>query len=207
MPKIVYLIRHGETEDNKNKIFQGWRDSILTDAGHNQAQKLANNFSGKNISAIYTSDLKRTCETAKYLEEKLGLKAKKSKALREHNLGLFEGWEWQSDLNEMLKDLWKEYLSAREKGNLKWNKHNGESLYEFQERVRKFFKYLDKNHDKDNVILVTHGGTKNRILEVLEIKPTEEEYIPFENTSVTTLIKKGSSYTIKKINDSSHLTD
>ncbi len=87
----VYLVRHAE------KAKDGTRNPNLTEAGKARAQAIANELKDKNISTIYSTDYKRTQQTAQPLAEALGLEIisyhpgnledLKNKILKEHIYG------------------------------------------------------------------------------------------------------------------------
>lgn len=207
MPKIIILVRHGETHDNVNKIFQGWKDSELTQKGLNQAIKLTQTLKQEKIDAIFSSDQKRAHNTAKPLSKKLNLPIKKSKRIREHNLGSFEGLEW-NNLKGHHRELWGKLVEARAANDLDWNEHAGESMNEFYQRIKKFLNHIKRNHNNQIIIIFTHGGTLNRILELLKIKTLQDDFIAFRNTSVTVLEKQDDeSYKVTIFNDAGHLED
>ena len=60
---VLYVFRHGQTEDNSNFIFSGWRDSDLTELGTRQALELAPKLKDKNIGLLFTSDQIRSIKT------------------------------------------------------------------------------------------------------------------------------------------------
>ncbi|MEK1831722.1 histidine phosphatase family protein [Priestia megaterium] len=62
---MLYLIRHGQTDWNKNKLIQGHADIPLNEAGKQQAKRVAERFRDIHIDVIYTSDLLRAQETAR----------------------------------------------------------------------------------------------------------------------------------------------
>ncbi|MBU1016590.1 MAG: histidine phosphatase family protein [Patescibacteria group bacterium] len=62
----IYVFRHGETFDNKNRIHSGHRDSKLTETGIKQAEILAGKLKNKDINICVTSHLSRSIDTAKY---------------------------------------------------------------------------------------------------------------------------------------------
>ena len=57
--KLVYLLRHGQTEDNSNRIIQGQSDSLLTPEGMNSIKKRAKKISDITFNEIYCSPLGR----------------------------------------------------------------------------------------------------------------------------------------------------
>ena len=63
----LLLMRHGETQDNIDRVLQGHRDTSLTDKGHGEAKVLARKLQGLDVDAIYHSPLLRIMQTIKPL--------------------------------------------------------------------------------------------------------------------------------------------
>jgi broad specificity phosphatase PhoE len=61
----VYIVRHAETEENKQKIIQGHLDTILNSEGEGQADLVAKALKDVPFDVAYSSDLKRATDTAK----------------------------------------------------------------------------------------------------------------------------------------------
>jgi len=204
MPNKIYLIRHGETLDNTKKLFQGWKDTELNEEGIKQANLLASSLRPIIFQAIYSSDLNRAYLTATVIAKQRKLDVIKTKKLREFNMGKFEG-KPLFDMTGNHKKLWDQFIKSRQENNNDWKGHGGESMTEFYNRLKVFFNRLNRKHDNETLALVSHGGTKNRILELFGIHPDESEYYPFGNTSVTIMEGKDDKYRILSINDTSHL--
>lgn len=62
---IIYLIRHGETNENRNKIIQGHLDTLLNEDGRLQAGMVGRAMKEVPIDVLYSSDLKRAAEVRK----------------------------------------------------------------------------------------------------------------------------------------------
>jgi 2,3-bisphosphoglycerate-dependent phosphoglycerate mutase len=60
---VLYVFRHGQTEDNANFVFSGWRDSDLTELGSRQALELAPKLKDKSIAMLFASDQIRSIKT------------------------------------------------------------------------------------------------------------------------------------------------
>ena len=67
--KTIYLVRHGRTRSNEEGRFQGWEDHPLSPVGQEQALSLKKRARDLMVTALYTSDLMRTKETARPLAE------------------------------------------------------------------------------------------------------------------------------------------
>jgi broad specificity phosphatase PhoE len=205
MPKKIILVRHGETDDNKARRFQGWQDTPLNLTGHAQAEKAAHRLAHEKVDAIYTSDLLRAYQTAEHIASVLSLPLMRRHQLREKNMGVFEGWRWEVEKDPMRESLWQEYEKSRDDGNMHWDKHEGESLLTHFERVDKFMGKVKQIHVDQVIILVTHGGTLNRIYEHFNFKMTNSQYISYNNTSISVVEKINNTRVLTLDNDTSHL--
>lgn len=92
MRKDFYIFRHGETDYNKVKRWQGCGiDAELNENGMRQAEQLIEKLADKNLQIIYSSGLKRAIKTAEIVAAELGVEVKIIKDLHEGNLGQTEG--------------------------------------------------------------------------------------------------------------------
>ncbi|MFC4100251.1 histidine phosphatase family protein [Paenibacillus xanthanilyticus] len=91
----VYLVRHGETEWNVTKRFQGHLDSALMPLGRNQALWLGESLSGTVIDAVYASSSARTMTTASLIAQGSGrdVRIQPCDEFKEMYLGVWEGLE------------------------------------------------------------------------------------------------------------------
>lgn len=153
----LILIRHGETQENIDGIVQGWLNSELNENGKRQAKVAADNFND-SIDAIYSSDLKRCIQTAEYFKNRYpDIPFHTDKRLRERNFG---------DAQNTHKDLhdWEAFWSLADTVTIP----NAETLNNFTLRVSHFLEHLRATHsNNESVLVVTHGGTINRILDIL----------------------------------------
>src|SRR5512142_1922193 len=91
MSTLFILIRHGQTEWNRQERFRGHADIPLNDTGKAQAQKLAQRLASETIDAIYCSPLQRTVQTAEPIAAPHGLELGKEDALVDLDVGALEG--------------------------------------------------------------------------------------------------------------------
>ncbi|MCL2168750.1 MAG: histidine phosphatase family protein [Defluviitaleaceae bacterium] len=87
----IFTVRHGQTAWNLQRRLQGHSDIPLDEVGLAQAQALSARFKDVSIDAIYSSDMSRTFETARAINAHHGVEITTSPALREMNLGIYEG--------------------------------------------------------------------------------------------------------------------
>ena len=186
MPKKIYLIRHGETEQNNQKIAQGWMDTILNSSGLEQAELLGKYFSDIHLDEIFTSDLKRAVQTALPISKIKQLSLIPSPQLRERNLGIFEGKTWDVIKTEF-KHLYDKFEDIENGPD--WKENEGESVNDLTKRINSFFTKLKETHKDKTIAIVTHGGTKRNILHYLN-HPKAAGFIHLPNTAISVLDKK-----------------
>ena len=87
----ILLVRHGETDWNRDRRVQGHTDVPLNETGREQARALAGELAGEPLAAVYSSDLSRALETATIVAEPRSLAVTTLPALREKHFGTWEG--------------------------------------------------------------------------------------------------------------------
>ena len=159
----LYLVRHGQTDMNKEKLYYGWTDCPINEVGIKQAETLHQYFKNVNCHKVITSDLKRSVETAEIITKGKNIVLDKRKEFRELNFGLWEGKHY--------KVLQKEYPEAFEQWGKDWKSFcmpEGEAFFTFYERIRKELENVIQQTPEDNtVLLVTHNGVMSAMLCVL----------------------------------------
>lgn len=200
MPRRIIIVRHGETDYNKQARFQGWSDQPLNLTGKKQSLDLCERLKNEKIDAIYSSDLKRVVQTIKPLSRKLEIKPILTPKLREQNLGIFDGLTWQ-EVNKKHGSLAKNFGNKEKRD---WNGFKGESFNIFYQRVADFVNSVISKHKKTNILIATHGGTKQVILDRLGARKLKQ-FVPIYNTAVTITVKlKTGKYKIFLFNDANH---
>ncbi|KAJ7154286.1 phosphoglycerate mutase-like protein [Mycena filopes] len=88
----IYVVRHGETQENKDSVIQGQLDTQLNETGLEQARRVADALRSVHFDAAYSSDLARALKTAQViLEHRTDIVIRKEEALRERFLGELQG--------------------------------------------------------------------------------------------------------------------
>jgi len=155
----IYLVRHGEVEGHEQKRYNGQADVALTPKGQAQYGMLQMRLQKKNISAVYTSDLKRCSEGAKLLAASHGLEENLREELRELHIGEWEGLTWQ-ELQRRYPQEWQ----ARLDDIVNYQVPGGESLAELAARINPCIAQIVAEHPGEEVVVVAHGGVNRVIL-------------------------------------------
>jgi probable phosphoglycerate mutase len=148
----ILLARHGETDWNSERRWQGHADQPLNEVGREQARELAETLAGRSIDVVYSSDLVRAHETALIVAERLGLPVEGDAGLREVDVG-----DWSGRLVAEIEAADPEAFQLWRQGRKAWN--GGESYEEMGERVVGAVLRLAARHPGQTVLIVTHGGS------------------------------------------------
>jgi probable phosphoglycerate mutase len=149
----VLAVRHGETDWNVENRIQGQLDVPLNALGRWQAQRLALAMSGEAIDAIYTSDLRRTVETAVPTARGRGIEYVTERGLRERGFGVFEGLTFTE-----IEQRWPEQSARWRRREPEFGAEGGETLNEFYARSVAMTTRLATAHPGQTILIVTHGG-------------------------------------------------
>jgi probable phosphoglycerate mutase len=196
----IFLTRHGETGWNAEQRMQGHLDSPLTATGIAQAQALANSLVGQRFSALYSSDLGRAYRTAQYLAEVVSLEILTDSRLREKKLGLFQGLT----RSELIERFPQEFRNYQDDPN--FVVPEGESTTQFFDRCVICFNDIARQHPREKVLVVTHGGVLNQFFRyVLNIPLDAPRKFSIFNTSLNIFSYQNESWTLESWGNLNHL--
>ncbi|MEW5922083.1 MAG: histidine phosphatase family protein [Bacillota bacterium] len=198
----VYLIRHGETEWNRQLRYQGQRDISLNEEGRRQAMLIADYLSQENIEAVFSSPLLRARETAAQIAAKHGLGIHLEECLLEIDFGEWEG-RLYTDFEEEQRLIAERWFINPESVSIP----GGELYPAFRERVLAGYQRILHGNNKSKV-LVTHAGVIRVIVSaVLEMPANILARLRLSPASLTILLYDdwGNPY-LELLNGASHLT-
>lgn len=161
----LYLLRHGETIQNRDGILQGQQPGNLSTRGIEQAKRVADYLKSFSFHKIYCSDLQRTRDTLAPILTHHTAEVSYTPTIRERSFGTFEG--------SVAKD-YLSYVASNGHCRLSHRPEEGESYVDMQERLRPFLQELSNSQLGKNVLLCTHGGTIRAALSLLLERPLEE---------------------------------
>lgn len=199
----LLLIRHGETDHNRQWRFQGQIDVPLNATGRAQAERLAQRLADEPLDALVSSDLQRARGTAEPLLARRALPLALDARWREQAFGVLEGLEVPK-VPETHPELWAA-----------WSRHEadhappgGESYRAFHARVMQAIRALAEAHPGRRVAVFTHGG-------VLDMAWREAHGLPLAgprscaipNTGINRLRWTGERLEILQWADAAHLEE
>ncbi|MGO1580725.1 MAG: histidine phosphatase family protein [Peptoniphilaceae bacterium] len=162
----IYFTRHGETNWNNTNIIQGHMDSDLTENGVEMALQLREEVKDIKFDKIYSSDLGRAYKTAELIVP--GQEIIKTKLLREIDMGDWSGMYFP-DIEKKYPKLHSTYFNNPDK----YHRDDGESLYDLNKRVKKFFEENIYKTEDETILIVSHGVTIISIFNLMENNPIE----------------------------------
>ena len=196
----LYLIRHGRTSNNLSQVAQGWADPDLDEVGFHQAELVAKYFESIPLDQIFSSDLKRSVQTATPTSTHHGLNIITTQLLRERSMGELE--------NAPMAELRHAFDSEVERtgeSRYKCRPRGVESAYDVMNRVTQFAQSLST--DLNHVAVFTHGMAEECLLCALIGAPVESSRsFNFDNASVTSVTWNFDVWQLESYNSIEHLT-
>ncbi|MEQ1875336.1 MAG: histidine phosphatase family protein [Bdellovibrionia bacterium] len=158
----VYLIRHGETDWNRETRFQGQTDTRLNSTGEEQAKLLAPIMAHLKPELFLTSDLDRAIRTAEFANSLLNLPIEKHVHLREAHLGAMEGRIRDEVIAALGPDGWARWGAA---DDLDFGLPGGETKRQVLERSLACLKeFVHQRPVLKKFAVITHGGVVKRLI-------------------------------------------
>ena len=201
MKSNLVLVRHGQSEWNKENLFTGWKDPDLTEKGIEEASKAGKELKANEMKfdVMFTSDLIRAQETGRIILEEMDqtdITVIKDICLNERNYGDLAGLN-KDDARKKWGDeqvhIWRRSFDVPPPG--------GESLKDTAERVLPYFEanIRTKVVDGLNILVAAHGNSlRALVMELEQISP--EEIVKLEIGTGDPLIYECNEGKIVRIN-------
>ncbi len=205
----IYLIRHGETQTNRDRLALGRLDPSLSDLGERQAQCLADCLAVTlgllgRVDAIYTSPLQRARQTAAVISDRLSLApATVLDGLTEMDVGEMDGLSGQQ-MRERHPEFLRDWFTDAA-GELKMP--GGESLADVQERAWPEIEHIRDSHGQEaTAIAVSHNFVLHTLVcRVLGMPLAEFRRFQQDLASITSIDFRGPRVLLTQLNETCHL--
>lgn len=199
----IFLVRHGQTDSNVARLFDGATDTPLNQLGLRQAELVGERIGQlSDLSSLYSSPLQRALITARAISRNVGLQPVIDAGLKEMNFGVAES-HTMATIHERWPDLAAQIQDPNE-SNVRFP--GGESLREFHERVQTTLNLIATANQGRRIVVVAHGGViRSAVSQLLGRPPDDWRTLTVENCSVTHVELVSSGPVAHVINDVVHL--
>jgi probable phosphoglycerate mutase len=196
--KTIYLLRHGETDYNKNGMVQGRGvNSSLNANGRTQAEQVFGRLKNSEIDLFYASSLIRTHETLEPFQSEI------------HKMDGFDEISWGNHegivASPEAANLYSETIKKWSRGDLGYNIGGGETPIQVMNRQKPAMKTV-LNSKADSVMICMHGRAMKILLcWLLNYPLSYMSGFPHQNCSYYSLKFNGNTFTIVDFNETTHL--
>lgn len=200
----VIFIRHGEAVWNTEGRMMGQLNSPLTAKGEQQALAIGERLKFHSISALYSSDLGRTMQTAQAIADASGLEIVPEKGLREINMGDWQGYT-RPEIAEKYPAEWRAYQGPDQ---YTYQTPNGESHAQKSVRTVETLDRLADKHSGETIVMVSHAGIIRAVFEhVLHLPPVNRDRFQRNNATFNLFTKKDGQWSLVVWGDQTHLSE
>jgi phosphoserine phosphatase len=196
----LYIVRHGETEWNKEEVFRGRKDIPLNDTGKRQAEMVGAYFAARTVNRIVASPLSRATVTADAISRTTKVRVEAMEEFTDINFGTWEGLPL-TDVEKRFPADFASWKTSPEKTRIE----GGETLAEVRDRVSRAIATIGSDH-AESIVVVTHRVIcKLIVLSCLNIANNHFWDMKFDPASVTLLEQQQDRFVLVYSNDTCHL--
>jgi len=199
----IALVRHGQTDWNREEVFRGRVDIALNDVGIRQAEAVALRFKGMELEAIYSSPLKRALQTAKIIASLHNMKVEVDQNLSDMHFGDWQGLSLKEvKEKEGYADLYKIWYDTPHL----FKPPGGESLDEVMARASASLEKISKHTGV--VCIISHRVViKLLLLLALGLDSSSFWRIKQDPCGISIIEHEGGKFILTLLNDTCHLRD
>ncbi len=201
---LIFFVRHGLTDWNIQRRFQGTYDVPLNDAGIVQAQTAAARCAQLGLERIYHSTLARAAQTAQIVADVSGVPLFPHTGFNEVCLGVFQGLN-HDEAKAQYPEAYANYFIDRIHGA----PPEGESLYQVQQRALKALNFIEEEAKGcERIAVVSHGALLKALLGAIAGIPLEY-YACYDvsNGSISVVESKDGNRRLITLNAMAHFGD
>ena len=152
-PRRVVVVRHAETVDNAARVWQGHKDTELSDRGREQVQAAAPHLAAYAPALIVSSDLRRAASTADAIAGLTGRQVRLDARLREVHVG-----EWQGLHADEVRERYPDVIAALDRGEDAPRGVTGETRADVAQRAGAALREIaDELMPGETAVVVAHG--------------------------------------------------
>ena len=194
---MIIFLRHAQAENNTERILAGRTEGVpLTKTGIEQAERISEYLKPLDISAIYSSPIERAKHTAEIVAKNRSLEVVLDERLTEIDMGKFT----RMNYDDMFAKYGNIFLKFYENDPV-ISEHEVETFPDVQKRVLDMVDHVLKNHNNENVILVTHmDPIKSMLARVMDLKPKTLFELIIANASLTIIKEQDKIFSLSAIN-------
>ena len=197
----IYLLRHGQTPWNKDRIFRGLADVPLDEHGLAQADCAAQALADIGLAEVHTSPLSRAVQTAKPTAASKNLTVNEAPELLDIDYGQWSG-KSQDKVEELFPDLNRLWLEAPQQVQFP----DGEDLEAVRGRAYPYLLSLGKSASQLPILVVSHRVVlKVLICAALDMPLAKFWQVQLDTASISVLSFEDDRFTLSGLNDTCHL--
>ena len=199
----VILIRHGETDWNREQVFRGRIDVALNEVGLTQARAVQESLKDSEIDGIYSSPLSRAVETASIVGENRNVEVRVEEGFIDIDFGAWQGLSHQK-VKEEYKDLYETWLTQPHLVTFP----DGESLEDVRRRSMETLEKVIKNNPEKTLALVSHRVVLKVLLcTILGLELSHFWYLRQDTCAINRVEHKDGNFFLTLLNDTCHLRE
>jgi broad specificity phosphatase PhoE len=148
----LYIVRHGETDWNKEDRIQGRLNSRLTEKGRYNAHVLGERLKDIDFAKLITSPSGRTIETTELIVKDRDVLVQKNEMIMEMDMGPWQGL-MKSEIRERYPDAYECFMNSPQL----YQNEDAESFIDIYKRAEDFLHELKSSKQTGNLLIITHG--------------------------------------------------
>jgi len=199
----LFIVRHGQTAWNTEKVFRGTIDVPLNDQGFAEAAAVAKALAAEPVTFIYSSPLSRAVQTAKPLADIKGIKINEHAGLTDLNFGVWQGHKLD-EVKAEYAELFQTWVERPHDCKIP----GAETLAQAQIRALDACREIASVHPGQTVMAVSHRVVcKLLVLGLLGLGPDKFWNVQQDTAAINLFVMTSDTAIAFRINDTCHLAE